>query len=428
VFTSYTVKDEFYYPDADRSDKYVLIEVPHYDNSSLSNATAVKIICAGEVVQGRSKTSDVYTPNEIVNVTIDVPLTNKIFSSPGLSTIDKITEKKSQLDSLNTLINWIDFWVRLLQPLCQLFQLLRQLIEGVCVFIQGFEYLKGGVSSCALQSWKLDKYWYGYTDEQMNDKIKDVDASSLNHQQKIEALFNQNVKGNFLPQSTKKVPSIGWVCDFVICEDCDDFWASKLGNTLSNTMNGYMQSIFPSAVHSYGQFVFDPQKSLIVSVWCSPPCMPGILAKLKTYKAILITYNVCVNTASVNPNMDVSQCDDYYDTQVCDQIVGEFWYLVDEFIKSYIVNFAIYGAKKMLAKAAGCPKGWTSNPVTAHTCTAYEIYAAVGWFIHLSETVDTLNQIFNHKFFSQSDEETEKNAKEKITGVTENDKQFVRQT
>ncbi len=421
---AYTVKDQFYYPDTDRSDKYALIEIPHYDNNSLYNATGVKILCTGEVIQGRAKNSDVYSPNEMVNVTINVPLTGKLFSSPDISTIDKITEKKSQLDSLNTLINWIDFWVKLLQPLCQLFQLLRQLIDGICVLYQGFAYWQwGSVNSCYFQSWKLDRYWYGYTPEE----LKGMEGGTMD--QKMTKLMEDNAKDHIIPQSTKKYFSFGYVCDLVLCEDCSNFWGDKFGQEMSKTMNGYLHSIYPTPNNDIkdAQFNFDPQKSLIVSVWCSPPCLPGILAKLKTYKAVLITYNVCVNAASVNPNMDVAQCDDYYDTQVCDLVVGEFWYLVDEFLKSIIVNYALYGIKKGLIQLAGCPSDWPSNAVTGSTCTAYKIYATIGWFMKLSETVDTIDQIANHKFFSQSDQDTEDGAKEKITGVTGKDKQFVRQ-
>jgi len=193
---------------------------------------------------------------------------------------------------------------------------------------------------------------------------------------------------------------------------------------MADYFNGRIRDKISAVKDTEGSFTFDPQKSLIVSLWCSPPCLPGILAKLKSYKAVLITYNVCINIASVNPNYDISECDDYYDTQVCNYVIGEFWYLIDSFIKSFIVNFALWAFKEKLLHESYCAKNWPSNSPQTISCLGYKIYTVAGWFINLSETIDTLKEISEHKFFTQ--EEADKSVKDEITGQSDDDDEFMR--
>ncbi len=419
-YQPYSIKDQKYYPGVERSDKYLLINIPSYDKSNLGNATAVRIICNGEVIQSSNERGDVYSPNEPVNATFDVELTNPIFESPGIAAVDKITQKQKQLDRINWWIKSIDFWVDMLRPFCSLFNMVRQVLAGICTLWNGISYtfLGGQSNSCFLQFDLLDRLWYG-------EGKRNPDTGQW------------IVKGGGTWVSSKGFVSVGFWCDLVLCEDCANIWKQDIfGDLLGVNINSLTDKLVYSGMKSTqeqstwwpGQtendiarrtdsympaMSFDPQKSLIVSVLCFPPCLTGILNKLQAYKQILITYNVCMNTAAVR-GTDTSECDDYYSSQVCQQVIGEFWYLVDDFIKDYITKAAMWAIEEKGLREHFCNDATKSSTALQQKCIVDRVYRIAGWFLQLSETINNIKAIKDNEWFKKDDKQSEKDAQDKV--------------
>jgi len=397
AYEPYTIKDQFYYPGKAKSDKYIVVNIPHYEKGSAGNATGVHIRCQGEIIQSRAARSDVLIPNEEFNATIAVTLTNDIYSEPDVAAVDKITAKKDQYNKVSKLVKMISFWVNLLKPICTLVQLARQLINGVCILYEGIMMAATtgtstvqGTNSCFLTFLKFDEWWYG--PEAKEDAMKN------------QGVYNLRPGLGFLPQSTKQFPYVGWICDLVLCEDCSKFWGSY---GFSQTVSQWTtDTLYPSwegldAPEYATGFGFNPYESLIVALWCNPPCLYGILLKLETYKAILEVYNVCVNVATIRGE-DISECDDFYKHQVCQQIVGEFWYLIEGFVKQYIINIAMWAFEQKLLRLNECvPKTMgtsTSNTGSRTACYLADIYRVLIWFNQAYEVYEKFNELTSHDY------------------------------
>jgi len=359
-FQPFTIKDQFYYPNIAHSDKYILINVPSFAKEDIGSE--VTIHCYAEVIQGRNSRSNVFSPNEKVNVTITVPLTSDLYSEPDMAAIDKINTKKSQIKTLNKLIGYLEMVTKLLQGPCTAAQLIRQLVDSVCAVweIVQLLYSKGTDKTCFWTFIKLDSLWYGY------DKTK-IDGKE----------YGDLFENGMLPQSSKKLISIGYLCDLVICEDCGNFWG-----TYTSGAQQWMKDRLGGGAWSENvpNFEFSPYESLIVAIWCSPPCLYGIQLKLQTYKQILTIYNVCVNVATVRGE-DISECDEFYKHQVCQQIIGEFWYLAQSFITQYIINMAMWVLEDYLLKLKECVPG--SEYRTEHRIRCYlaDAYRIAAWYV-----------------------------------------------
>jgi len=391
IYESYTVKDQFYYPKGPRSEKYAIIGIPNYDKDSVKDAKSVKIKCVSEVIQASSLKSAMYSPNEKVNTTIEIKLAKDIFTRPDIATIDKITDMEDELATIDGWISFIKGITNFLTPICTMFQLIRQLIDGVCIIWSGVTALytggEGG-ATCAIESWKMDGLWKG---------------------------SGKGVSLGPLPSSEKDFWSLGFFCDLVLCEECGNFWSSAYGQAVGDKMNGlwpkqgaYWEN---NDLVKAPQLSFDPRQSLIVAVWCMPPCLPGILTKLQVYRNIIVTYNTCINVAATRGE-DVGQCDDYFGSQVCQQIFGEFWYLIDSFIKQYITGWIMYAIEQKLIGLADCPAGWWGEPGLREKCLATKLYETAGWFLNLLSTFEVLEQISNHQWLAAED--IDSGAKERL--------------
>jgi len=407
---NYNIKQDYY--GASKSEKYLILEVPNYKKETVGAASSISVYCEAEVIQGQGK--KVYQPNEQVNMTFEIALTNPLFSTPDISAIDMITEKKKTLDTIEGWIDSIEFWVDFLRPICSIVSLIRQLLAGVCTLLNAFiapsyGMTKEAADSCFLKFDLLEKLWYGKQGEALQDG-----------------------------PSSKSILSMGFVCDLVLCEDCGIFWKKYLiGNLAGFDLDSWASSLktdwlgwssgtspnnrelLTPAEKAQGlgtydpTFTFDPRQSLTVAVVCFPPCLTGILNKLKVYREIIITYNACVNVQMVRGG-DVSECDEYWSSQVCQQILGEFWYLIDNFIKDYIVKFAMWAFEEKLLRLSECPEGCTANNVCQGSCLVHEVYRIVGWFLVLADTIDTLEALGDHEWFSKNSEEGQKKAEDHL--------------
>jgi len=405
----FSIKDQFYYPGKEKSDKYVLINVPPMDKGNLGNASYLQIVCDGEVLQASSQRGNVFKPDEPVKATIMVELTDPIFSTPDLSAIDKITTKKKEVEFLDTWIKNINWWVKWMQPLCTIVNLIMQLLSGVCQLWNGVElaFGKEGPSQCFLQFDLLDRIWYGK---------RTPDGSIEN-----PALGGLN---------SKSLMSMGFWCDLVLCEDCSKMWKKNIFNDvfgldidamtskwsfwgISDKKADYPRMTPDERDRGLGTYAprvsFSPDNSLLVALACMPPCLPTLVAKMQALKSIYATYNVCYNVASVR-GTDVSECDSYLSSQVCQQVVGEFWYLIDSFIKDYITKALVYVFDQKLLRLGECGEHADVTKTTQNVCMAKRIYRIIGWFLQLSETINTMDNIGNHEYF-KTDKEVEDGAK-----------------
>lgn len=410
-----TIKKRIYFPN-DRKSKFIILNLPQQSEEELEDAEGYDIRCTGEIIQSRNRRSDVYTPNEEVNATFRIEFTDPIYGEPDIASLDDINEKESLHEDLETYIGYLDTWVDFLQPLCSFINLIRQLLSGACTLINGLVLVTGGsmegaANQCFLKFEILDKAWYG----------KDV------YQQGGDTMDFS--KGAWV--SSKGYMSVGFWCDLVLCEDCNKIWKDDIfGDVFEVDLNDMTRKTMPwlesggksdfagktpgeeaAGLGSYYPSVnFDPQQSLLVAVLCWPPCLTGILAKLKTYKTIIETYNTCVNLATLRGE-DRIGCDDYWSAQMCRHVwMGEWWYLIDSFIQDYIAKTVLWVIEEKLMHLSECNEMTKTNSAARSGCMMARMYRVMGWFIQLSETLDTIEKFRNHKYFNQNNEEDAANA------------------
>ncbi len=388
----YPIRDQFYYPDRAKSDKYILINIPQQAKGAVGNASTVRIVCEGYVIQAGYARGRVFKPDETVNATIEVKLTDKLFSTPDTTAIDKINHKKNAHKQLSNLIDGIEWWTKWMTPICSLMQLIKQILSGVCQlvnFVYMFYQQHAGPSECFSKFKLLDKLWYG-PGEYKGDVYQAEGA---------------------LPGSSKSLVSVGFWCDWVLCEECSRLWDSNIPlnkyadkviwDRLKMPENGY-QTSFPGqtpqqAAEKSASYVptvsFSPFNQLFVAIVCMPPCLTGILAKLKAYRAVIETYNICMNVAATR-GTDVSECDHYYSSQVCIHVLGEFWYLVDSFLKQYLVKLATYVIEQKVFRLGECNQATDAAKASQNVCMLARLYRTIGWFLLLAQTIDNLEKIY----------------------------------
>jgi len=378
----YTIKSQRYFPGIERNEKSLVVNIPNYEKAIVTGASGAVIYCKGEIIQGRSKRSDIYTPNEVFNFTATINFTNKIFELPDLNAIDKITTKEDEIEKLEDWIDNIETWTDFLEPICTGIQLVRQLLDGICIVWEGVSKFWSGTgdSSCFLKFELLQNLWMGKDGPQENSGIK----------------FSQ-----------KSLYSVGFVCDLVLCEECSNMWNSVFGDQIKENWAQSLNDKWSGSGEYVPQLSYNPYNSLVVAVLCWPPCLTGILAKIKTYKAILETYNVCVNVATVRGE-NIHECDEFLKYQTCQQIVGEFWYLVDQFIKDFIINALLYVVEQKLAHLNECPAGASTSSASRTKCLLASGYRLFGWFVQFSNTMDKWDELKEHDFDKSAEDRAEK--------------------
>jgi hypothetical protein len=119
-----------------------------------------------------------------------------------------------------------------------------------------------------------------------------------------------------------------------------------------------------------------------------------------------------MNVAAVRGD-DMSQCEDYYSSQVCQQIVGEFWYLVDGYLKMILINYLMNALKEKIEQNVLCPDFWyESTSVQKAACNSGKLIAIAGWFLQLLSTIETIEQIMGHEWLSNK--EIDQGAKQRL--------------
>ena len=166
---------------------------------------------------------------------------------------------------------------------------------------------------------------------------------------------------------------------------------------------------FYQGVHA----TFDPQKSLVVAVICDPPCLTGIQAKFTAYKEILRLYNVCYNTAIIRGD-GTHACDKFYSSQVCQQIVMEFWHYIYDLIRQFVVKSLVYWTEKYIMDDLLCEKLLKTSG-TSEPCLIYKIKEALGVAFVIMETADVIDQLMSGELYkSRKDKEKDANDRERL--------------
>ncbi|MEM4268361.1 MAG: hypothetical protein QXK37_06050 [Candidatus Woesearchaeota archaeon] len=432
-YDPFPIKAQYYFPGHDKTSKYIILNIPNYDKNLTATAKSVKVVCEGDIVQSAGRSSDIISPNEKVNASFEIKLLAGIFEAPDSAAIDKINEKQATLNTINSILDSIKWLTDILRPLCTLFSTIRQIFAGICLIINGVEMEFFGAvrpSSCILQSDLLESIWYG-----KQKMIKAPDS----------ATGTVPARGTFLSPGTnpiklssKDILSLGFVCDLVLCEDCSTFWKGSiqgisgvnLDKWTTDKLYGHLpfgpgvsgfdiskkavtdsKSLSPvekarSSGTYYANLYFNPKKSLVTAVLCFPPCLTGIETKLNVYKQIIITYNACVNVATIR-GADISDCEVYLSSQICQQIIGEFWYIIDDFIKQFIVKYALFIFEQKILNLDQCTQIYINGGVATGgivaTCLPARIYRIAGIFLTLSDTIQQIDSLIHHEWFNGND-------------------------
>jgi hypothetical protein len=445
---SFSIVSQSYFPGLPRDSKLMVFNIPKYDKTLIQTAIKIEVFCHGEITQAASEKGDIYVPNEKVNMTFEVPLLKgSFFTQPEYSTVNKIHEKRQDIEKIDKVLDLINSITKWLDPICTALNNIRTILNNICTLITGFytylNLITGGSASagntCPQISSFIEELWYG----------KKTDDRGL------------KLIGTDIQISRKNVWSFGFVCDLVVCEECNMVWRkmtasvanikpndqgevvfpfenyipdslSKLTpegvankNTATGTTGGYNP---PSGNEKDGtltdaekrlraariQMYFDPQRSLLVALICWPPCLKGIQTKLNTYKATIVTYNVCLNTAAIR-GQDTSECDTYYSSQVCQQILGEFWYIIDDLIKQFITKSIMYVAESWLLNNPFCPPLAKTSTFFAGQDTKYAflcipqiLMGVVAWFSVLEDTMNKFEEVKNFEMKDMSEAEAQK--------------------
>ncbi|MBN2458277.1 hypothetical protein JXB31_04065 [Candidatus Woesearchaeota archaeon] len=423
-YEDYTIVGQYYYPGQARTSKYLLINIPNYDKELLERASKVEILCAGEVIQASSERGSVYSPNERFNATIDIPfMPGSLFTRPEFSTVNKINYKRDQVEFYDSVIEFIDGISSWLKPICTVVATIREVISNVCTLWvmakTAFAAVTGGTSTqtseCALKDNFLETIWYGSQDDKMSIKDQLENPS---------AMWDS---GYLL--SSKKLMSMGYWCDLVLCQECNNLWNSFgwVGGVNDVFQKAFLPSYeafqvkgktasangfeYPEKDIAAGggpgkpSLYFDPQTNLIIAILCSPPCLTGIKNNLLVYKEIIVTYNVCMNTAAIRGS-DTSQCDDYYSSQVCQQIIGMFWGIIEQFIMQLISKTIMYYAENWIFNRPECRPGATNvpnDPTHVMLCVPTYLMAVASFWMNIEDSIEKFEELGELDFKSEEE-------------------------
>lgn len=447
------VVNQYYYPQQPRENKYVLIQVPpvfantpvNTSNQTLLEHAYVELSCLGEIMQARTQQSNVYTPNELVNITGRISFTGALYSEPSLATVDKINRGKKFMDDLDKyVLSWMKIWVEWGNKICGPLNTIRSTINNIAVIVDQLDVILkkvpgAGSYSTGLQkqfgsiSDSLQKIWYG----------------------------GEDGKGCTNPGCINKYafPSLGLLCDTVLCESCSGQWNKLFGllggnkaqsggmslgfNKLLGALysipykagnTGNVQTVDPTGQASTGadrdrstirvagetpegfgetgglQITLSPHDNIVVAAICWPPCMTGIYSQLNVYKQIQMHYNTCLNIAAIRGE-DLAQCEAFKAAQICQNLVGAFvWNWFPRLLNAFISQAIVGTIEHAISAAVKCPQGVDANSQVAAACHGWRSVEATT--VAVITAVDTVllwkNQIEDFKtWFGKNNTQTQ---------------------
>ena len=378
----------------------ILITIPKFDKDILKDKEEATVVCEGTIVQGASRTSNLFTPNEPFKVTFTVKLEDTLFTKPDNAALDKLSEKDEHIQNLKTTVEifqWLSKWIG---GLCNVVSQIRSFFNNVCIVYNGFAHafgsyypaLLGQDQECKLQADWFNKLWYGH---EGSPKFEGP------------AMFKTNYD----------LASIGFVCDAFMCTQCDRAWKEMMkGDTAESKLRAEQGFTYGfGAIKGFGQLGktnkgvdprdftgdssitnydllpeinFDPQQNIIIGTLCAPPCLPTIQKFLQTLVVIFETENTC-RLQAFAAGEDASLCEDYSSYLMCEHLVGSIvpFYMIADALRNIMINLPVAFVEKYLIHDLWC-KG---NVVTTNgMCAGVRVEAAIA---SVSAGVDAVNNI-----------------------------------
>ncbi len=444
-YTEFPLVGQYYYPDEDRDKKYLLINVPPLLSSVGVNETLeteggmVYVLCFAEVIQSKSSSGDIYVPYEQVNISVEVELASGLFQEPSLTTIDKLQKHEEFINKLEKINGFLSKWVEWGNKICGPINAIRSTVNNLAAMIDAIALLfncpappcPSAISSAQTLlnniSKFIDKFWMG--------KASDGETKPV-------------------PGSRYSLVSLGYACDTVLCENCGTLWRTKIfgieagqqnivetglnsilgfmykggaaigsaapkGDTVAEGANYDIDAPDTDQAYQAGEYVaglsgealmtsLDPRENLAVAIICSPPCVTGIYYRLMVYQQIYTAYNVCLNVA-VLKGEDIAQCDEFLAGQICQQVLGAwFWHWIEPLMSMFVAKGIVYTAEKMLEYAINCPNG---GDISTPTCKIYRSMDAIGAIVtsalDLRDTWIQFNSTFSKWFEDENATEEE---------------------
>ncbi|MBI3032076.1 hypothetical protein HYY69_01265 [Candidatus Woesearchaeota archaeon] len=398
------------------SKRNILITIPVFDKTMVKDKKELTIVCDGTIVQGTSKTSAIFTPNEPFKATFIVDLVDDLFSRPDNAALDSLIENKNHIENLESTLEVFEWMTKWLGGMCTIYAKIMAILNNTCVVVNGFTMAFGNIypplyssdSQCKLQSDFLNDLWYGHKGD-------------------------PKFKGFGMFKTDKKLASVGFWCDAFMCTQCDRAWKEMIAPVQKSNAPGFSLGLSKIPGMSYDpekvgtvdvrdltkdpfaekydlapQITFDPQQNLIFATLCAPPCLPTIQKFLASITILLKTENKCRLTA-VASGENPAICDNYYSYQVCDLLSTNLipWYMVTDMVKGLFTQF-IPSLIQMGLEQGICDGNFVSKN---GICALYRVEAFLGAGFALSDIITDIGDIVNQfKSWGGGDEESSPSA------------------
>jgi len=320
-FDPLSIQQTFDLSDGAEDGKLILLHIPSLEQEIADQTEFFKIRCDGEIVQAVSEFGNIYTPNEQINFTFDLPLEFELYESPDADALLKMTENQGLIDALNTTNSILGGVNDFGGAICSGVNTVRQLTAGACgtaaaIDAAFFAGTGAFTQPCNDIMSAMGKLWYG-------------DISHIGETPSPEELEFRDV-GFF--DSSKSWESIGFYCDLFICEECQSQWnaaipleevVTAVPDLLSEDENA--AALYGVNVNELGevigyntdaQFPWNPQNNIAVALTCAPTCLPGVLSTTKFWEKVLEDHNLCYQKALLM-GYSAEQCDDIVDRAAC---------------------------------------------------------------------------------------------------------------
>lgn len=362
--------------DEEKEAKYLILDVPNYENKSkVPDGGTMEIVCAGKVLQSSSEHGSIYDVDERFNATINVDLMEGLFQEPGSSTVNRLHESSSLIEFIDEVTGYIDK-ASFIRDLCQGFQVIREVVNGICMIWDGVSVIWGGTGSsiCDRVVPLMERLWYGSSHE--------------------EGVGREVGDGSW--GSTKDAFSVGFICDLFLCTDCSKQWnymfSEKLDTEFHTDILGLEGKSGTDDFNFYlGEtpLTFNPHRSLPVAVICMPPCLSGIQNNLIIWKQIEVNYNVCLNIQAVRGE-STSVCSEYKTSQICQEVFAQIWVFFESGFAQFVAN-TILGNVEMIFEEDSeimekCRETGSAPERVASGCSPLIVYEVLGWMVTLDET------------------------------------------
>lgn len=399
-----------YYTADNKQGKYILVNIPSFFygkiNATVPENSYVVVYCTGSVTQSRSQYTDIYSPDEAVNISVSVPLMTGLYVEPSLATVDKIQKFEKLINALDKITSFLGKWTDIGTKICGPLSMVRALANNLVTILKSITVLTLGEATPAVAAGVkvtnfLNNIWYGYyTKEQVESK--GIEKGKVSQEPVGTTKVQENL---YHADSTKifsnkhQVFSLGFICDTVLCESCTETWDKilSLGKDGKVSYGGYAGGEFMANILGGKLWPphWNPRENIAVAVVCWPPCIPGIYNQLNIYKEILIAYNTCLNIAVIKGE-DIVQCDEFLSSQICQNVVNAFFWNWIWGLRTILIAKGVDVVIKFVKEElVSCPEGGEDSINPSPACSTWRsVMALITLSTTVAETVDILAGLF----------------------------------